>query len=218
MNFLIWALFFAVLAYYCLLEKRAEFSRATLIKVVLSAFVAIVAIISAIKINDFYSYLIAAGLLFAVPADYFLQFIRADLRKYRFGIFFFGAMHVCLLIAFFTKYAISWHEFSVFVILSVILVIFQKTEKWNLGKVRFQLSVYTLLVILMASKAITIAISEPSLATWSLGIGGMFFFISDLFLGIWDYYNDKFLFLALNRVIYFIGNMLIAFSLVLSIK
>jgi len=43
------------------------------------------------------------------------------------------------------------------------------------------------------------------------------FFILDLFLEIWDYYQDRFLFLALNRVIYFTGQLLFASALVLAL-
>ena len=218
MFLLIWILFIPALVFYCLLEKKENFKAATALKVALSTYVAVLAIAFAFFAKDLFSVFIALGLVFAVPADFFLQYIITDLKKYRFGIFFFGAMHVCLLIAFFTKYGISWIEFAVMGVMLIILTIFQKTERWNLGPAKNQLSVYTVLVVMMAAKSISIGILHPSLAHLSLAFGGLFFFVSDLFLGIWDYYNRKFVFLALNRVIYFAGQLLIAQSLLLAIS
>ena len=217
MIFLIWVLFLPALAFYCILEKNDNFKAATALKVALSTYIAVLAISFAFLSVGLFSTLIALGLAFAVPADFFLQYIKTDLKKYRFGIFFFGAMHVCLLTAFFTEYGISWIEFAIMALMLVILTIFQKTEHWNLGPAKNQLSVYTVLVVLMAAKSISIYILNPSPAHISLALGGLFFFISDLFLGIWDYYDDKFVFLALNRIIYFIGQLLIAGSLLIAV-
>lgn len=217
MAFLLWIPFLLLLAVYCRFEKQKKFNPATALKVLLSAFVAAVAVFSAIQVGTPAAFLMAAGLVCAVPADFFLQYIRSDTKKYRFGIFFFGAMHVCLLAAFFITWGIGWLEFLIFGIFLLVLGFFQKSEKWNLGKVKGQLSLYTVLVVLMASKAISAFVAVPSPATAMLGLGGLFFFISDLFLGIWDYHNDRFLFLALNRIIYFIGQLSLAFYLVLSL-
>jgi len=217
MFLLIWILFLPALFFYCLLEKNENFKTATAMKVALSTYVATLAIAFAFLSLNFFSVLIALGLAFAVPADFFLQYIKTDLKKYRFGILFFGAMHVCLLIAFFMAYGISWVEFSIMAVMLIILTVFQKTEHWNLGPAKNQLSVYTILVVAMAAKSLSIGIWDPTPAHISLALGGLFFFISDLFLGIWDYYNDKFIFLALNRVIYFVGQLLIAQSLLLAI-
>lgn len=217
MVFAIWLLFVPALFFYCTLEQKENFKMATAVKVALSTYVAVLAISFAFLARDLFSTLIAMGLAFAVPADFFLQYIKTDLKKYRFGIFFFGVMHVCLLIAFFTKYGFSWVELVIMAVMLAILALFQIIEHWNLGPAKNQLSIYTVLVVAMATKSISIFILNPSLPTASLALGGLFFFVSDLFLGIWDYYDDKFIFLALNRIIYFVGQLLIAETLLLFI-
>ena len=221
MQYLIFVPFVILLAIYCYTEKLEKFWIATILKVTLSAYVAIVAISAAIQIKNIYAITISIGLICAVPADFFLQYIKSNLKMYRFGILFFGGMHVALLIAFFMTWGVHWQEFLIFAIFIAIfiaiLTFFQKSERWKLGKEKNQLSLYTVLVVLMASKSISIGIRTPELANIALALGGLFFFLSDLFLGIWDYYKEKFRYLLLNRVIYFIGQLLLAFSLVLAI-
>ena len=218
MNYIIWILFITLLLIYCNEEKKDNFKKATILKVTLSAFVAVVTIYSAIKLGNKEEHIfIAFGLTMAVPADYFLQYIKKDITKYRIGIFFFGLMHIFLLLAFYQLFGLNYQALILIVIFLVILTVIQVVEKWNLGKTKYQLSVYTILVTVMAANAITSYLISPSTSTISLALGGLFFFISDIFLGKWGYYKEKFIYLFLNRTVYFIGQMLIAFYLVLLI-
>jgi len=211
------ALYTAILAYYIVLEKKEKFKFATIIKVVLSAYAAAVCIYAAICLNELIFYIFAIGLVFAVPADFFLQYIITDIKKYRAGILCFGLMHICLLVSFYLTYTIAIYEFIIFAILIGILLAFQILGKWKMGEEKNQLTIYTVFVVFMAAKAISIYITEPAgqLFTLILAFGGLFFFISDLFLGIWAYSgNRRFLYLALNRTIYFAGQLCLAFYLV----
>jgi len=207
----------ALLAYYCVLEKQEKFKPATTLKVILSAYAAGVCLYAAILLNNYVFYIFALGLIFAVPADFFLQYIKTDLKKYRFGIFFFGLMHICLIISFYIIYAVTIYEFVIFALFIGILLAFQIIGKWKIGKEKTQLTVYTVLVVFMAAKAISLFFTIPNPATFilMLSLGGLFFFISDLFLGIWAYSTEKFVFLALNRIIYFAGQLCLAFYLVM---
>ena len=207
----------ALLAYYCVLEQQNKFRAATGLKVGLSAYAAGVCVYSAIMLNNYVFYVFALGLVCAVPADYFLQYIKTDLKKYRAGILFFGLMHVCLIVSFYLIYAVTFYEFVIFVVLVGILLAFQLIGKWKIGEEKVQLSVYTVLVVFMASKTISLYITIPNPATFILmvSLGGLFFFLSDLFLGLWAYYKEKFVFLALNRIIYFTGQLLLAFYLLM---
>lgn len=211
----LWIPFLILLAIYCYQEKLKKFWPATTLKVILSAFAAITAVYAAVQLQTVFGYALALGLICAVPADFFLQYIRSDLKKYRIGIFFFGAMHVCLLVGYYKTYGIHWAEFVIWVLMIVLLSIFQKFGKWDLGKVKYQLSAYTVLVTFMAAKSISIGITHISPATLILGIAGLCFYVSDLFLGIWGYYKDKYVYLALNRIIYFAGQLCFAFVLLL---
>jgi len=207
----------ALLAYYIILEKQEKFIPATALKVILSAFAAGICVFAAIKLNNIVFYIFALGLVFAVPADYFLQYIKLNLPKYRAGILFFGLMHICLLISFFWIYEVSFYEFIIFAAFVGILLAFQILGKWQIGKEKAQLTIYTVLVVFMAAKAISLLFTIPSAPAFifMVALGGLFFFISDLFLGIWAYQREKFIFLALNRVIYFAGQLFLAFYLVM---
>jgi len=214
------SLYAVLLTVYCILEKQEKFWPATILKVGLSAYAAGVCVYAAFLLDNYVFYIFALGLVCAVPADYFLQYIKTDLKRYRFGIFFFGAMHVCLLVSFYLVYAISIYEFLIFAILINILIVFQKVGKWTMKKEKGQLSVYTVLVVFMASKAIStyFTVPNPPIFILMLSLGGLFFFMSDLFLGIWAYSKEKFVFLALNRVVYFAGQLCLAFYLVMMVS
>jgi len=209
------AAYAALLTYYCLLEKQEKFLPATILKVIISAIAAGVCVYAAVMLNSYILYIFAMGLVFAVPADFFLQYIKTDLMKYRAGILFFGLMHVCLLVSFFILYPVSFYEFVIFAVFIGILLIFQIKGKWEMGEEKTQLTIYTVLVVFMSAKAISIFIAVPTLYTLMLALGGFFFFMSDLFLGIWAYQTEKFIYLALNRSIYFIGQLCLAFYLVM---
>jgi len=209
--------YIALLAWYCVLEKQEKFVPATALKVVLSAFAAGMCVFAAIRLNNIVFYIFALGLVFAVPADYFLQYIKTNLPKYRLGILCFGLMHICLLISFYWIYPVSVYEFIIFAIFVGILLAFQIFGKWEIGKEKAQLTVYTVLVVLMAAKAFSLLFTIPKVPDFIImvALGGLLFFISDLFLGIWAYQKEKFIFLALNRVIYFIGQFCLALYLFL---
>ena len=203
-----------LLVYYCILEKQEKFWPATVLKVILSAYAAGCCIYAAVLLENYIFYIFALGLVCAVPADYFLQYIKSDLMKYRFGILFFNLMHICLLISFFIVYPVTIYEFVIFVLFIGILLFFQIKGKWKMGKEKTQLTIYTVFVVFMAAKAISLYIAKPSMFTLMAAFGGFLFFLSDLFLGIWAYQIEKFIYLVLNRSIYFAGQLCLAFYLV----
>ena len=206
----------ALLVYYCVLEKQEKINPATTLKVILSAYAAGVCLYAAIQLNNYVFYIFALGLICAVPADFFLQYIKTDLKKYRFGIFFFGLMHLCLIISFYIIYAVTLYEFVIFALFIGLLLAFQFIGKWKIGKEKTQLTIYTFFVVFMAAKAVSLYFTVPNPAPFilMLSLGGLLFFISDLFLGIWAYSSSKFKYLALNRIIYFAGQLCLAFYLV----
>ena len=205
-----------LLTTYIFLEYQEKFKAATIVKVILSAIASGCAVFAAILLESYIFYIFALGMLFAVPADYFLQYIKINMMKYRAGIFCFALMHICLLVSFYMLFPISIVEFIIFAVFIGILLAFQIIGKWKIGEEKLQLSIYTVLVVLMASKAISLSftIPNPALFITMVSLGGLFFFISDLFLGIWAYSKERFVFLALNRLIYFAGQLCLAFYLV----
>lgn len=215
---LLCVLYGGLLAVYCRLEQRVQFKAAATVKVLLSAMASGCCVAAAVALNQAVLYIFALGMAFAVPADFFLQYIVSDLPKYRVGILCFGAMHVCLLVSFYALWTIAVYEFVIWAILVGILVLFQTREKWRMGREKRQLTVYTVLVTFMAAKALSLPIVEPSAVTIAAALGGGLFFVSDLFLGIWDYHDRKFVFLALNRVVYFAGQLSFAFYILLRLS
>ncbi len=219
MNFvsklIICAVYAVLLIVYCAYEKKDDFKTATALKVILSAIASGLCFYAAIFLHSTVMYIFATGMLCAVPADYYLQFIKLDIKKYRIGIFFFGAMHFFILISYFMKWGVHYYEFVILVLLLAILLIFQNKQHWKMGPERAQLTVYTLFVALMAAKSMSLLFIEVTPYTIAAATGGLCFFASDVFLGVWNYYRDKFVFLAANRAIYFTGQMALAFYLVL---
>jgi len=207
----------ALLAYYCVLEKQERFWPATILKLILSACAAGVCVYAAVILGNYVFYIFALGLVCAVPADYFLQYIKTDLTKYRIGISLFGLMHICLIVSFYLSYNVTLYEFMIFALLIAIALAFQIIGKWKIGPEKMQLTIYTGIVLFMAAKAISLSftIPNPDVFILMLSLGGLFFFLSDLFLGIWAYSNEKLVYLVLNRATYFTAQLLLAFYLVM---
>jgi len=196
----------ALLAFYCVLEKRDNFWHATTVKLTLSAFAAGLSVYGAIRFDEFFLYIFALGLLFAVPADYCLQYIKTNLTKYRVGITLFGLMHICLITSFYLIHHVYFYEFVIFAVLLAIVLAFQIIGKWEIGKEKAQLNVYTVIVLFMSAKTMSIFIVEPAIYTLVLAIGGLLFFVSDVFLGIWAYSGkNTYVNLVLNRATYFLA-------------
>lgn len=206
--------FVLLLAAYCVLEQKELFRPATALKVVLSAFVAVVAWAYAAQ-RSFPAplLLMAVGLTLAVPADYFLQYIKLDGKRYEAGILCFAGMHICLLLSFVDRYGVRWLEFILFAVILLVLLLLQTLQKWDLGAQKLPLSVYTVLVGFMAAKAISAGLCAPAPQTLLAAAGGLCFLVSDMILGVWSYHDGRKLYVLLNRIVYFTGQLLFAFSI-----
>ena len=206
--------FALLLAAYCAQERKDRFRPATILKVVLSASIALTAWVFAIqKGAPAPQILMAAGLTLAVPADYFLQSIKTDGKRYEAGILCFSGMHICLLLSFVDRYGVHWLEFALFAAIMLALLLLQTLQKWDLGAQKLPLSVYTVLVGFMAAKAMAAGLTAPSAQTVLLAAGGLCFVASDMILGVWSYHDGKKIFVLLNRVVYFCGQLLFALSI-----
>ena len=210
-------LFLMFLGIYCYLEKINNFKWATILKVALSFSVAVISWVGYFLLKEKgVSILIPIGLSFAVPADYFLQYMHKSIKLYRCGIISFAFMHISLLIMFFNVFGFHILELIIASIFLWVLSLVQTVEHWDpLGDVRIELSIYTVLVTVMSAKAVSIFFLNMSLSPLILAIGGLLFFVSDFFLGEWGYKQEKYLYLFLNRSIYFIGQLAFAFYLFL---
>ena len=214
MLYFIIAFFIVVLTVYCVQEGKDRFRPATTWKVILSALIAAVAWHYTAKAGfQTPLVLMAAGLTLAVPADYFLQYILTDGKRYDAGILCFSGMHICLLFSFVDRFGIHWQEFVLFAAIMIVLLLLQTVQKWDLGEQKLPLSVYTVLVGFMAAKAISVGMTVPARQTLLIAAGGLCFVASDMILGVWRYHNEKKIFVLLNRIIYFCGQLLFALSI-----
>lgn len=159
--------------------------------------------------------LVLCGLICAIGGDYFLQFIRLDAKKFNTGILFFAITQCFLLASLFLRFGIGWQEFVITVVVLLLVLLMMKKQNWQLGKAQVPLTVYTVLLVLMAAKAVVSIFSPQAIVgrTVVMAAGAVLFLISDLFLGIWNYHTDKKIHANLNWITYFSGMFLLALSL-----
>lgn len=212
-------IFIPLLAVYCIFEAKEEFKLMTILKIITSAFVAFTACLFTLKRTslgtvEIYQYIISSALLIAVPADYFLQFIKSDQQKYSIGILLFSATQLLLITSFIIKYGIHPISFLILLILLIIAKILQTVQKWDLGDQEKVLTVYTVLVTMMCAFAISSYFDSRDLTSLITCTGGILFFASDVILGIWCYHLPNSTCLnVLNKITYFSGTFCIAFSI-----
>ncbi|WP_066644761.1 lysoplasmalogenase family protein [Christensenella timonensis] len=205
---------------YIRMEARHNFVRATTLKLTLGALFCITGIAGLLLLTldgsvEIPDILVFCGLLCAVGGDYFLQFIRLDAKKFNAGIFFFALTQCFLLISMFMRFGIGWQEFVVTAAVLLLVLLLMKKQDWQLGKAQVPLTVYTVLLVLMAAKAAVSVFSPQAIAgrTLVMAAGAVLFLVSDLFLGIWNYHTDKRIHANLNWITYFSGMFLLALSL-----
>lgn len=210
----VWIPFLILMPIYLNTEKTGPFRSATALKLILSLMCATSAFLSYVAAgwNDIPRLLVALGLIFAVFGDYYLQFIRLDENKFIKGILFFAATQVFLILSLFMRYGIGWLEFVITVVLLLLALVLMTKQKWELGGAQKPLMLYTLLLAFMASKAVSAAIRGGGTTAVLMALGGAFFFLSDLILGIWNYKTSKRMHANLNWICYFTGIMLISIS------
>ncbi len=210
----------AVLCCYIRMEAKNDFIRATTLKLTLGALFCMTGVIGVLLLTMAGSVtvadiLILCGLICAVGGDYFLQFIRLDAKKFNTGILFFALTQCFLLVSMFLRFGIGWQEFVMTVVILLLVLLLMKKQDWKLGKAQGPLTGYTMLLVLMASKAVVGMFSPQAIAgrTIVMAAGAVLFLVSDLFLGIWNYHTDKRIHANLNWITYFSGMFLLALSL-----
>jgi uncharacterized membrane protein YhhN len=203
-------------------EKSKEFTSAMHAKITLSILFCVAGAVGIgwnllhgkAEVGDFF---IMAGLICAAFGDYFLQYIRVDYKKFNIGILCFALTQICLLAFLLTKQKFGWPELIVTIVILVLVLILMKYQKWNLGKAQGPLSVYTVLLTLMTSKAVTLAVTSLGIQgkedIFVFAVGAVLFLLSDLVLGIWNYHSNRHRDANWNWITYFAAMFLIAASI-----
>lgn len=218
---LLWIPLILVLGVYCFFELKAgekdwNWKIATMLKVILSFGIAGCAWAFCLKNpGGLFSVLMALGLTLAVPADYFLQYMNLEEKRYTAGILFFALMHISLLVAYFTSYGVHLLEFILFAVFIACVLAIEKICRWKIVALKNLLTAYTAVVALMAAKSISLGILNPSPSTMLIALAGACFLASDIILGFWGYRWKRPGVAVANRVVYFAGQILFAYSLFL---
>jgi|GEM_PF-800666 len=219
----------ALLAVYLHAEKRnngvSGFRRATAIKLTLSSLFCAAGI--------FFYFLvfcsparsaampparlfILLGLFAALPGDYFLQFIRLNVKKYMLGIAFFSATQALLITSLILSHQAGTGGWVAAVIITLailfVVLVIMKKQNWQLGREKYILTAYTILLSFMTAKAFQSMLADFSASSLIFAMGAVLFLVSDILLGLWNYHTSQRRHANLNWITYFSGMFLIALS------
>ena len=191
-------------------ENLYRFRTATALKITLTMTLAVCLIVALAR--DFSPVLLAAavGMLLCSGGDFYLQYIRRDVRKFTRGIILFGLGQVCNITALFLLAPYHWSGLAVLAALLALAVALKGTGRWDTSANEPWLTIYTVLVAMTAAKGLSVAIvlaGKPG--ELLLGLGGLLFFLSDMVLGIWNYRKNHILLADLNWLLYFAGQFLL---------
>jgi len=210
---LIWILYIFILACYVLQSRKLGSLKSIRLKLLLSGMFCIVGFVSMIKADySLFSILIFGGLAASMVGDYFLAFILTNEAKFIKGILFFGLAHVFYISAMILIEDVGLKEFILTALILVGLILFMKHTKPELGKAKWALSIYVILVTFMAVKGGLMLFTDQTFLESQVlfSVGAVLFLISDTLLGIWRYVWPKQIFSDLLSVFYFIGQLLLA--------
>ena len=191
-------------------ENLYRFRTATALKITLTMTLAVCLIVALAR--DFSPVLLAAavGMLLCSGGDFYLQYIRRDVRKFTRGIILFGLGQVCNITALFLLAPYHWSGLAVLAALLALAVALKGIGRWDASANEPWLTIYTVLVAMTAAKSLSVAIvlaGKPG--GLLLGLGGLLFFLSDMVLGIWNYRKNHILLADLNWLLYFAGQFLL---------
>ena len=191
-------------------ENLYRFRTATALKITLTMTLAVCLIVALAR--DFSPVLLAAavGMLLCSGGDFYLQYIRRDVRKFTRGIILFGLGQVCNITALFLLAPYHWSGLAVLAALLALPVALKDIGRWDTSANEPWLTIYTVLVAMTAAKSLSVAIvlaGKPG--GLLLGLGGLLFFLSDMVLGIWNYRKNHILLADLNWLLYFAGQFLL---------
>jgi len=202
------------------------FKRATAIKFSLSGLFCATAVISGFMLYSIsakaltYIYLqgimTSAALGFAFFGDYYLQYIKLDIKKFKKGIGFFMATQILLIANMCLLNKVSYVEVIVTAAVLLLVLLLMKKQNWQLGEEKGRITAYTILLVFMASKAAVTFFDFTygrTAGTLLFAIGAALFLISDILLGIWNYKSGARKYANLNWITYFSGMLLIALSI-----
>jgi len=161
--------------------------------------------------------LMLAGLCFSLLGD--VALVWKDERKpFLLGLSAFLVAQIIYGVAFSMRNGFAFWDLLLFVILAGIPVVGSRFVDVEVGRMKVPVLAYVVVISFMFAKALSSFYLEgiPAPALWCVIVGAFLFYISDIFLALFKFHRrpHKALRVA-NLTAYFIGQMLLAFSIFL---
>lgn len=161
----------------------------------------------------------AVGMLLCAGGDFYLQYIRRDVKKFTKGIVLFGLGQLCNIAAQLQLAAFHWSAAAALAGLLTLAIALKGIGQWNTSANDPWLTIYTVLVATTAAKSLSTAIVlTGTTGGILLGAGGLLFFLSDMVLGIWNYQKPHILLADLNWLLYFAGQFMLCAGYIAAVR
>ncbi len=161
--------------------------------------------------------LLTIGLICAAVGDYFLLFLRQSRAYFHRGVVAFGLSNAIIIVYALLTYGWVWWSIIIWAVFNILHIVLQRLKVFEYGKSIVYLNCYVPLVSMTGSLGLSYIITLYA-TPWALvfGIGTLSFFVSDMFLGVYEFKLRKWYVDAMNSVTYFGGLLIIAISAVLA--
>lgn len=205
-------------------EKEGSAGSAVILKLCASGTVAVLAAVSytmsvasyAIRSDVYFMSLMlrTLGLFLCVPADGLLQYIRTDSRRYLAGILCFLGAQILFAASLLVMDLLSGWAVTLLAAAAALCSLWfvMRLQTWSPGREKSPIMIYTVLLALVAGRALASLLSDPSAAALSMFLGSALFVGSDLMLGMWNYHNGGVRLRGASHAAYFGATILIALS------
>ncbi|MEG0308470.1 MAG: lysoplasmalogenase [Clostridium sp.] len=172
--------------------------------------------------NSKYFTFILLALIMSLSGDVFLAFTNRNIsianKPFIFGVGSFSIAHIFFSIAFIVLVPISLTHMILFVVLSIISIIVLKSVKgFNFKGTLPMVAAYSVIISFMVSRAFAVLplFQTNNIGTILIAVGTTLFFLSDLILSFVYFYKDCPSYMStLNLITYYVGQGLIALSLI----
>lgn len=200
-------------------ENRYRFRAATALKITLTMTLTLCLAVALARRFSPVLLTAAVGMLLCAGGDYYLQYIRRDVRKFTKGIVLFGLGQLCNIAAQLQLAAFHWSAAAALAGLLTLAIALKGIGQWNTSANDPWLTIYTVLVATTAAKSLSTAIVlTGTTGGILLGAGGLLFFLSDMVLGIWNYQKPHILLADLNWLLYFAGQFMLCAGYIAAVR
>lgn len=208
-----------LLGYYTVYKKHSSFKAYSVVKMSMSTiFTGLAAHALFMREFSLLVLLVFISLCFAWAGDFFLRYMGKDAIKFNIGVVCFTVCQLLLTAVFIylgkPSFALILAPMLT-VLFTILFWLMLKFSKADLGISKPFIKSYmvTMSVLFGAAIYYLFSLNNPGTAAVMLGSGGIMFFISDVFLGVYSYLFKRRIFTVLNSLLYFGGMLMISLSL-----